>query len=444
MRREIHVIEEIANSPGYTYSYLSPENFALPQATVEDGMLAADGPAYRALLIDSTSNMTLDGAHHIKKYARSGLPVIFSGGDPGCYLSGDGSDCADVQMAVASLKTVRNVYSVSAGGVAEKLRRLGISPRVEVRTNGTWYPTWREEFCGDEYALIFADGNASTGEVDIASTRRPYFFDSWSGESKPVFNYQQDDGRTVIPLQLAGNQTVVIGFRDDDVPFHATQTPENVQGYEYSDNGVTLHVSADVANTSLVLSTGKQLDNPATNVSPASQLSSWTLTAEHWDAPANMSDASIIADKHNTTHQLDSLISWTEIPGLANASGVGYYTTTLYWPPQSGSADGAYIILPRILHACRLFINGNRVPPFDYSAPKADIGEYLHPGQNDVLAVVPTVMWNYIRSIFGQIENAGLPPLLSAVSSNLPGLSDNGLIGTVHVVPYVKVNVDST
>lgn len=412
---------------------------------MKDGMLAPDGPSYRALLVSSTSNLTMDAVHYIKKYARSGLPVILSGGDPGCYQSRHGSDCPAIQKAIASLKRAKNVYRVDAGGAATKLRSLGIHPRVGVRANGTWYPTWRDDTRNHaEYAFIFSDGNAATGEVDIATKKRPYFFDPWTGNSKPVFEYKQENDRTVVPLRLAGNQTVVIGFLDEsDAPsLHATETPSIVQGYEYGHNNVSLHVSAGSPDKPLGLSTGKVVHNLTTSdISPTIQLSNWTLTAEHWNAPQNMSDASVIAAKHNTTHQLHSPVSWTEIPALANVSGIGYYSTSLAWPPPA-HADGAYIILPKILHACRLYINSHQVPAFDYSAPKADITEYLKPGQNEILAVVPTVMWNYIRGIFGEIRNAGSKPTLASSGGDLPGLVDNGLIGAVEVVPFVRVDVD--
>lgn len=397
------------------------------------------------MLVDSTSNLTLDAVHYLKEYARSGLPIIISGGDPGCYLTRNGHGCTEIHKGISSLKNEENVYSISSGGAAAKLRSLGISPRTGVHTNGTWYTTWREDIQnGTEYAFVFSDGNSSVGDIGIATKKRPYFFDLWSGETKPVFEYKQEDGKTVIPLRLAGNQTVVIGFREsEDAPLiHATQVPETVQGYEYQDSDTLVHVSSGAENNPLILSTGKTMHSLSKDtISPPFQLTNWGLTVEHWSAPSNLSDASVIADKHNTTHNLKSLISWADIPGLANASGIGYYTTSITWPPQSGSADGAYMILPKILHACRLYVNGQLLPPFDYSAPKADLSEYLKAGENEIQVIVPTVMWNYLRSIFGQIRVSDSPPLLTAMGDKMPGLSDNGLIGTVQVVPYVKLSV---
>ncbi|KAE8392565.1 hypothetical protein BDV23DRAFT_181495 [Aspergillus alliaceus] len=68
-----------------------------------------------------------------------------------------------------------------------------------------------------------------------------------------------------------------------------------------------------------------------------------------------------------------------------------------------------------------------------------DISPYLQTGLNEIVIVVPTIMWNYIRSIFDRIMMAGYPPLISITNpGHLPEPVDTGLNGTVHVVPYVK------
>lgn len=208
-----------------------------------------------------------------------------------------------------------------------------------------------------------------------------------------------------------------------------------------------LHVSARPFDKPLQLSDGRTISNLSSSPAsaPSFEPATWTLTAEHWEAPSNLSDAATVAVKHNTTRQLTApLVSWTDIPGLANASGVGYYSTTLSWPPSpanSTSADGAYLVFTsKILHAVRVYINDQLLPAVDYTAApvKVDIGKYLQTGDNRVLVVVPTTVWKYLRSIFDQLQSAGMPPLLGEVG-DVPGQTENGLLGRVEVVPYVKL-----
>ena len=406
--------------------------------------MGPNGPAYKAMVITSDSNLTAEAVHHIQMYARAGLPVILSGGDPGVYATHDGSDKPTIERAIQALKKSPNVYIVSAGQVAAKLQTLGIQPRVAVQTNGTWYSTWREDAqSGMDHAFVFSE-YSSEGTVDIASTKTPFILDPWSGTKKPLFGYKRDGKRVVIPLSFTANQTVVIGFTDsDDGPHeYATQMPSTVLNYDYThETGAVLHVS-DGSSLSLLLSNGTRVSIGDKSVASPSPLSKWTLIVEHWEAPINISDAASIATKHNTTHHLSSLVSWTQIEGLKNASGLGYYTTTVSWPPSHGSADGAYLLLPRIEHAARVFVNGKRLPGFDFAAPRIDLGPYLQQGANQVDVVVPTTMWNYIRSIAGEIESAGVgvETVMAGIgATTLPARRANGLIGTATFVPYVNV-----
>ncbi|EJT79316.1 hypothetical protein GGTG_04401 [Gaeumannomyces tritici R3-111a-1] len=59
-----------------------------------------------------------------------------------------------------------------------------------------------------------------------------------------------------------------------------------------------------------------------------------TLEAEHWKARANLTDASAIAPKYNTTHELLMLAPWAAIPARVNASGLGYWTPHFSWSPR--------------------------------------------------------------------------------------------------------------
>jgi hypothetical protein len=191
----------------------------------------------------------------------------------------------------------------------------------------------------------------------------------------------------------------------------------------------------------LKLSNGKTFNISANMALSSFSLNSWKLIAEHWEAPRNMSDATIVAEKHNTTHHLNSLVSWLDIPGLQNASGVGYYSTQFSWPPttsnSTGSIDGAYISLPHISHGLKLFVNEQPVQTLNFARPLVDIGLLLQKGPNRVVAVLPTLMWNYISSIYDDLEISGSKPMLTS----LPSKVDTGLIGEVRVIPYTAHHI---
>lgn len=395
------------------------------------------------MVIASKSNLTLSAVQYIQGYARAGLPIILSGGDPGVYATHETKEQLSIQKAIRSLKKAKNVYSVPTGQVAMRLQALGLPPQVFVHTNGTWYSTWREDAqTGVDHAFIFCDTNASTGTLEIASSKIPFLLEPWTGVKKPLVEYTRSHDRVTIHLSLAANQTIIIGFSDDEKGpgKRISKTPSSVIDSDIK--GVSV-ASSGHQNQSVVLSDGTKIDLPSANAAASIVLSNWTLTAEHWEAPSNISDASIIAAKHNTTHHLSSLVSWRQIEGLTNSSGLGYYTTEINWPPRDGSADGAYLFLPAIAHTARIYLNGRQLPPLDLTAPRADITKYLKRGSNQIKVIVPTTMWNYIRSISNEIQTVNDPidVLLSAVGSGLPAATENGLIGEVRLVPYVRVKI---
>lgn len=403
-------------------------------------------------MVQSTQNLSLSAVSTLQQYAVAGLPVIVSGGSPGYYPQKDGRTKADFDVQLSTLMSTTNVHQAASGGVAELLFSLGLRPRVEASSNGTWYTTWRESAADDvDYALVYCDLAPASGEIVVASTKRPYLFDAWTGTRKPVLVYQQDNSTTTIPLSLAGNQTIVIAFSDkltSDIPTpstHIVSAPPSVIGASFDKtSGISLHVAGLATSGNVTISNGTSLALCPTESSPSFTLENWTLVAEHWEAPANLSDAVTVASKHNTTHMLPSLVPWTDIPGLSNASGVGYYTSRFQSPETNSSASnmGAYILLSgRILHTARLYVNGIRTPPLDLSNPKVDITPYMRAGENEVLISVATPMWNYLRTILAELLNAGFEPLPVYLEQNLgmplAGTIETGLVGEVRVVPFI-------
>lgn len=437
---------------GWSYTYLSPDNFNLPQAHVDNGMLAPEDAMFQALVVPGSQNLTQSSLIQLEGFANSGLPIIVVGSVPGHYPTGNTTDPGDEAFndSLAGLLSHVNVHHAAEGELSQKLDSLALTPRVGVQTNGTWYTTWREDTSnGLSYAYIFGDTVPASGVVVAQSTGTPYFLDAWTGTREPVLNYKTDGSVTTIPLDLAGNQTKIIAFAQHPIEgvsvpgYHATEVYSNVIGLSAEDDGILLRIAASADPTCITLSSGKEVQH--TSQAPASfELESWVLQLEHWEAPANFSDASITAVKTNTTHQLTELVSWNDIPAATNTSGVGYYHTNLTWPPDAAAGYahntslGAYIKFPPVLDAITVYINGARLPPLDYANPIADVTPYLVTGSNQVVAVVPSTMWNYLRSILPDIRSAGRE--FSALAA-LPK-TDNGMVGVVTVVPVELVRLD--
>lgn len=407
---------------------------------------------FQALVVLGSQNLTQASLVQLKNFANAGLPIIVAGSTPGQYPTRNISDPGDqaFENSLAELLSHANVHHAAEGELSQKLDALDLQPRVGVQTNGTWYTTWREDTSGGlSYAYVFGDIAPASGVVVAQSTGTPYFLDAWTGAREPLLNYKTNGSMTIIPLDLAGNQTKIIAFAEqliEGVPvpeFHVTDMSSNVIGLSAEDTGIVLHVAASSDPTYITSSTNREVQHNSQSPAPF-DLKSWTLDLEHWEAPANFSDASVAAVKTNTTHELVELVSWKDIPEATNTSGVGYYHTNFTWPPDSatGFANneslGAYIRFPPVLNAITVYINGARLPPLDYASPFADVTPYLVSGDNQVVAVVPSTMWNYLRSILPDIRSAGRE--FSSLAA-LPK-TDNGLVGVVTVVPFEHIHLE--
>lgn len=186
---------------------------------------------------------------------------------------------------------------------------------------------------------------------------------------------------------------------------------------------------------------GSEVELHAAVVPKPLKLTNWTLTVEEWAAPDEISDASAIARKTNTTVELPGLVSWLDIPQLTTVSGVGYYKTTLSWPPPgspyptNSSSLGASISLPPVKHTLRLFVNGILVS-IDYTNPQADISSHLREGDNAIAVVVSTPMWNNMETVLGSITLEGREPRIKLILDHFRDVivpNGNGLIGEVFV-----------
>lgn len=407
---------------------------------VANKVLAPNGPAYKALIIRQTNILTLDGVNKASQYAHQGLPIILLGGIPNQITSGNLSLAQSILKSITSLP---NVHQSPSGSLATTLNSIGIQPLSKVSANDTWFTYWRQEG-QDSYVYLYNNGSYSAGSVSFASINKPYYFDTWTGNQTPILEYTVASGYTTIPFTFAPSQSTIIAFLSE-APFatskiQVTTAPSSILGYSYtSSTGLVAKIPASTSTRQLTTSDGKTHSIPAPTIHSSFALGNWTLIAEKWGPPANLSDTDIIAVKINTTHKLPELLSWPEIPGLQNTSGVGYYSTSFIW---INTSVGAIIDFGRVVHTLRARINGHQLPPLDFTSAKADISQYLIKGENVVETTVATTMINGLAPILDQLKTSGAGPLVGALGFRSTQV-ESGMVGTVVVTPYVGTKITS-
>ncbi|RAL14117.1 uncharacterized protein BO97DRAFT_448686 [Aspergillus homomorphus CBS 101889] len=445
---------------GFTYEYLSPDNFDLPEAYVANGTFAPNRQAFKALIIRANETLTVTGVAKLVEYAQEGLPLIFPGGLPSTFSGHDRDGQAQAQAlhSLHNLTSLSNVHLVPDTHLAQTLQALSIHPRTSIATNSTVHTTWRDDpTTQTHYIYIFNDAatkpiNASTatGSITFASTGTPYIYDAWTGAVSAVASYNQSSTHTTIPITLKGNQTLIIGFHYTDAhagstAIHLLETNPSIGMSTTTRNNttLTLHRTHDPNPLTIPLSNNKTL-TLGPMLAPAMALDNWTLTIESWIPPAEIYDVSAGPVRTNTSayHLGSTLRPWAEIDGaLRNVSGAGYYSTAfgLSRDYTREGGGGVVIDLGRVSHAVRVRVNGWDIGPLDLTDARKDIGEWVREGKNEVEVVVASPLGNVLRQYWDVIESGGKK---AAVTGQMPAVGKYGLVGEVRVVPYRVVRVE--
>jgi hypothetical protein len=398
------------------------------------------------LVITSNATLTLNGTAKVVQYANQGLPIIFSGGLPSKVASA--SELSEAMANLNSILDLENVHQVKSGPIAATLISIGIQPLTKVSSNGTWYTTWRkDEKQGKDYCLVVSDGaEYSEGTVSFATSNQPSLMEPWTGEETPIVEYNMSDGYTIIPFRLAAGQMALVSFDDENInqrSTYITDAPSSIIGFSRNHmSGITAKIPSSNSSSSISLSNSTIITIPAQNAGSVIQLSNWTLVAESWAPPSDLYNSASLGTLSNQTFQLPTLASWPEIPGLANTSGVGYYSTSFSFD-NTVSQRGAMIDFGRVVQTLRVKINGMSIPPLDPCSATADITQYLIEGQNLVEAIVATTLYNALVPIYSQLETSGGAAYAGpgAAYDTKVYSTEAGLIGTVTVTPFNIVDI---
>lgn len=406
------------------------------------------------MVVRSTDTLTGLGVTKLSEYAQAGLPIIFMGGLASKFEGYNQSGSASANTIISGLTALGNVHvTTSDGQLAETLASLSITPRTALTANGTWYTHWREDNSSStDYVYVFNDATAlplgqgfTSGNITFETTGVPYWYDAWTGQITPVLVYEKSATTITISLELAGDQTTIIAFKNAGTlpAAHLQSLPPSVLGLNLSSlSTLSILQGSSIEPTPCLLSNGTIITLPAVSASVFA-LANWSLTVESWTSPSDPYDLDIIATRTNlsTFTSIPSLVPWYSISAsLTNVSGRGYYSTSFQWPPSDTPAvDGAFIDLGAIIHTARVAINGNAVAALDVTWAREDITPYLVDGPNSVEVVVSTPLGNALRPIWGSIETSG--KIASATVPDPPRVADYGLVFPVQILPYIEVTV---
>ncbi|KAI8240548.1 hypothetical protein K4K55_000673 [Colletotrichum sp. SAR 10_96] len=377
---------------GFTYDYLGPVSFSSSNAIVgEGGVLAPDGPAYKALTFADQTKLTPEMAAQTKALAEAGLSIFVIGSTDFQSVGVDGA--ASVPEIMANALAMEGVTVLaSAEELPAALAALNIRPRVSF--------------------------------LDVAG-RTPYTLDAWTGSVSPLLQYTIEDNNIVVPVTLAANQTTILAFFNQTSASgdkngtsilprppstHITSISGPLEALLYTatqdantttatnNTRITAHLGPGTAT--VTLATGQTLTFTASQLPEATDLDAWNITVNDWRSDND----SFSMETAITPHRFPDtrLAPWKDMDpvNLGDTSGTADYETT-FRTPFSSVADqrlGARLHLGAITDAVILWVNGDKVIFDVNSSPDVvvDITKYLNPaGADNVVKVeVASTLYN--------------------------------------------------
>ncbi|MDP9798987.1 hypothetical protein J2S43_007499 [Catenuloplanes nepalensis] len=421
---------------GWTHQMISAPLLALPSATVRDGRLAPDGPAYRVLLVETdlfsggVATLDLPSARRILALARKGLPVVLLGDWSAATVPGraTGDEDTTLRALLAELTALPRVRTVAVRTeVGAALAGLGLRPAVSYARSSTLLHGHREERGVDYYYLVNGK-HAETVKPPVAAidhdvtlhraSRRsvPYRIDPWTGEREPIAHYTADGDRVTIRVALQPGESSIVVLDAPGPHRHVTATTADrvlVRGRD-----LVLR-AATAGSYTATLDDGRTVSRRIGDVPAPIPLTRWSLRVADWQP------GSSAAETLTVTHALDlsGLRPWTEIPQLADVSGIGRYATTVDVP----ACAGAYLSLGEVFDTARVTVNGHAVA-VSLLNPVVDVGPHLRRGRNTIEVEVTTTLNNRLR-----VADPGVYGVASRQAY--------GLTGPVTLIPYGEARV---
>ncbi|MCL8249985.1 Ig-like domain repeat protein [Aeromicrobium fastidiosum] len=453
-----HWEDQAMQRAGYTWDYVNPTLLNSKDATVRSGVLNADGPSYKALVINtdlkptrhpSKGAMPVATAKRMLELAEDGLPIVMVGDLPSTTPGDRGND-VQLKKVIADLVARPNVHRVSSeAGVPGKLASLGLQPDAKPSERSTLLSRHlKDKASKTDYYYLYNQGREvldwasrdtvydepdacrytgttapcrQTGTpIDIDVTLKgegaPFLLDTNSGEITPITSYERGDGTVTVDVKLGADQAKIVALTDTPNRFGVVAPAKHVVS--------TTADSATVVDGEVVLrdtepgeyvaklsdgSTVKATIGAAPGRINLTDVS-WNLVAEKWEN-ANTFGATgaegAAQKKTEVAVTLEGLKSWPDIPELAKASGVGTYKTTVEIGDAWVQGSSAELSLGQVVDTFTLKVNGRKVPINQLSA-KADIGAYLQKGANEIEVRVATTLNNQLAQIIPGVATRGV------------------------------------
>ncbi|MDE2435610.1 MAG: glycoside hydrolase [Sphingomonadales bacterium] len=383
----------VADAPrAYAYDFVNPGALLEALRNEGDELVSMGGARYKVLYLGgSSSHMTVPVLRRLAELVEGGATVVGNAPVASPSLADDpvqwsalvkklwpGSDGAPVGKGRVIASS--DVEAALAGiGVASDLRFTGGQDDTDLPF------VHRRLSDGDTYFIVNRKDRAERVEAHFRVTGKvPELWHAETGQVETV-SYRIENGETVVPLTLGGEESVHVVFRKPAAM-----------------NGLTV----------------QRLDPRvlATVTAP------WTVTFQPGrGAPASISLPTLAP----LSEQSDS--------GVKHFAGLATYSTTFAAPKGWKPGQPLWLDLGEVREVAEVRVNGQSVGYAWHAPYRVDASHGVKPGRN-VLEVRVGTLW--VNRLIGDAQPGASKLTHTALDTYLPGapLQESGLIGPVRLL----------
>ena len=430
---------------GYSYNLLSESVLGHPHAVVSDGVLASEGPAYKALIVDHVNMISLAAMQRLVEYANAGLNIILFGSDIKRVYGSDRA--ADVQVLemyarVAGLNNVRVV--VTEEEILNVLQELGVSSHAKYHVPQLEATLYQDAADGTNYYYLynnaFPDNSAMMGNhqgdrykgedkvlrnmtVTLEGDGVPYQLDPYTGKVAQIADYKAGAGGVTFTIdRLSGGCAMIYAVTPDEGTFN------EVAGQKISNVEEKKPIDLSSKQWQFIIhSYGPDPDSKDPGDSKVTDVDFGMQALGKW------------CDLQASNEQLDML----GVSDMKYVSGTGEYTLSFTMPDDFGEYDGAFIAYSYGRDQVgALIVNGTELPA-NNASDRVDAGTLLNAGQNTLSIRLHSTL--YGRTYFehsGYLDRGAVYGMGEGVlDPPVPGTYYNGLL-SVSIIPYIATSAD--
>ncbi|MBR2812672.1 MAG: hypothetical protein IKD69_14960 [Solobacterium sp.] len=402
---KIFMTEDLEQN-GYSYDFVDPAVLSLSDMTVKDGVLDAEGTAYKALVFYNQTALSSDTVKRLQDYADNGLKIIFIGETPSEKASMQDEDITDAMNTLLANANVTVIDSIDK--TLKALQDAGVEPDAGYH-NETLLASHRQADDMDCYYLYnygntknyreIAEAKAVDTDVTLKGEGRPYVLNAWTGTVEPA-------------------------------------------AYEETENGIITHIHLE-PNDSMIIVLSKdalaEAADPAESIKEEITVEGWDLDIESWTMGDTVLDTEKTMIEVGTVNDLKA---WKELDeALTDVSGIGTYTTT-FTVPEDWDGLGAELLVGSTNGSlAEVTVNGQVVGVIDTRELALDISDALVIGENEISIKVASTLTNrmfqrnYGAGAGWGVEGSEGGGMFGSADVVRP--QDYGLTGGICVAPYV-------